>query len=779
MAISSFFPFGIGGLIGVIFILVMGDVEASSKGNDVGLGHWLGVEEPVDLPNTWMCFRGRFEWDGVSTPSAARIACDSKYWLWVNGELVVFEGGLKRGPNPMDTYVDAVRLSDVLRPGMNTIAVLVWYWGKHGFSHNDSGQAGLFFELPEVSLNWQARLHPAFGDTEAPHPNFRLPESNVHFDARRDLVGWFEAEFDDSSWRPATVLGVEGSAPWGKLHPRPIPMWKDSGLRKYASVTLPDAATGGQVVAQLPYNAQVSAFMRVRASAGLRIDVRTDAYDNFPNGPSVRGEYITRDGEQQFEFPNWFSGHAVHYDFPAGVEVLDLKYRETGYDADFSGSFECDDEGLNELWRRARRTLYITMRDTYMDCPDRERAQWWGDVVNELGEAFYALDAERGPLLARKGIEELVAWRKPDGSLYSPIPAGRPPSFGSGPVGKLVRDGTWDRELPLQMLASVGWYGFWTYYWYSGDADTVIAAYPAVRDYLALWEREASGLVRHRAGDWDWPDWGRNADMPVLENAWYALALKGAKALAELAGKNDDAILFQDRLDALSASFDRFFWHGDAYRSDNLTGDPDDRANAMAVVAGLVPAERFPALLDVFAHSRYASPYMEKYVLEALFLMGQPEAALQRMKQRYERMLADPITTLWENFGGGEDRYGSGTYNHAWSGGPLTLMSQYVAGVSPLAPQWESVLVAPQPGGLDRVSCVVPTRRGEIEVKWARDDAGLMVEIILPAGIMGEFEPPLEWGTEGTRIWLNRQEVDLKEGRLSLAPGTNRIRLSP
>ena len=31
------------------------------------------------------------------------------------------------------------------------------------------------------------------------------------------------------------------------------------------------------------------------------------------------------------------------------------------------------------------------MRDNYMDCPDRERAQWWGDEVNELGEAFYAL----------------------------------------------------------------------------------------------------------------------------------------------------------------------------------------------------------------------------------------------------------------------------------------------------------------------------------------------------------------------------------------------------
>ena len=26
----------------------------------------------------------------------AKIACDSKYWMWINGELAVFEGQLKR-----------------------------------------------------------------------------------------------------------------------------------------------------------------------------------------------------------------------------------------------------------------------------------------------------------------------------------------------------------------------------------------------------------------------------------------------------------------------------------------------------------------------------------------------------------------------------------------------------------------------------------------------------------------------------------------------------------
>ena len=85
------------------------------------------------------------------------------------------------------------------------------------------------------------------------------------------------------------------------------------------------------------------------------------------------------------------NGHEMQYILPEGVKVLDVKFRETGYDTEFTGSFSCNDPFMNELWKRSARTLYITMRDSYMDCPDRERAQWWGDEVNELGEAFYAL----------------------------------------------------------------------------------------------------------------------------------------------------------------------------------------------------------------------------------------------------------------------------------------------------------------------------------------------------------------------------------------------------
>ena len=71
---------------------------------------------------------------------------------------------------------------------------------------------------------------------------------------------------------------------------------------------------------------------------------------------------------------------------------------------------------------------------------------------------------------------------------------------------------------------------------------------------------------------------------------------------------------------------------------------------------------------------------MEKYVLEALYMMGFEQDALNRMKagDRYWNQVNDATcTTLWEFWTKG----GWGSYNHAWAGGPLTLLSQYGAGV--------------------------------------------------------------------------------------------------
>jgi len=726
---------------------------------------WIGIEGE-NAPNTWLCYRTTVDLPEAPATATARIACDSRYWLWVNGEIVVREGQLKRGPTPQDTYFDTVDLSGRMRPGENTVAVLVWFWGRHGFAHNNSGKSGLVFEAdlggtPLLSdASWKVIKHPAFEGTGDPHPNYRLAEANIRFDARRDPGHWQAPGYDDSAWAAADTFGVPPVAPWNQLEPRPVLQWADSGLLDYEAVREEPAEGGRVVIGALPYNRHVTPYLEVRAPEGECIDIRMDNYRGGGT-ENVRAEYVTRAGRQAHETPGWMNGHEVHYTVPDGVEVLRLAYRATGYNADMTGAFRCDDDALNQLWEESRRTLYVTMRDNFMDCPDRERAQWWGDAVNEIGETFYVFDAERGPMLARKAILELARWQKPDKALYSPVPSGLP-------TPGVKHDGSYYSELPRQMLASVGWYGFWLYYVYTGDAQTIERVYPHVRDYLSLYQLGDDGLCIHRKGDWDWTDWGRNKDVPVIENAFLYLALKGAVAMAELTGHEDDVAGYEAVMESIEANFNPTFWQGDRYRSPGYKGETDDRAQGLAVVAGLADPSYYPAIRQVLSEEHHASPYLEKYVLESLYLMGAPEDAVARMKRRYASMLADPWSTLWENFGN-ENEPGSGTYNHAWSGGPLTLLGQYGAGISPASPGFGTFTVAPQMGPLREIDTIVPTQNGDIELKLRRADDKLTLDLVVPPGSTAAVDLARGFGpVQGLKINGNAAPAEalaeLKEG---------------
>ncbi len=694
------------------------------------------ITPPMDLfqtespPNSWWLFRKSFEIKNIPGSASTRIATDTHYWLWVNNILVIRQGGLKRGPTPFDTYYDAVDLAPYLVKGKNTIAIQVWHLGRDGFSHHDSGKAGLLFDLQTPGLtvvsdgSWKVKKNTAFYQTNDPNPNYRLAESNIGYDARNDPTGWANVEFDTSTWQDVKVAGPPPAAPWNNLVQRPIPFWDDSELGEYKAVEIEQNNDGSQTVtAQLPYNIQFYPYIQVKSQAGLKIRMQTDTYENG-GANSLRAEYITREGEQEFESLGWLNGDKVLYTLPKGVELISVKYRQTGYASVQTGSFLADDLFLNQLYQKSFRSLSVNMRDTFMDCPNRERAQWWGDVMVELQQAGYALDAD-SLLLARKGILELAAWQKTDGVLFSPIPSGN-----------------WDKELPVQMLQAV--YGTKQYYLLTGDIDTVQTVYPAIKGYMDLWQMGANGLVIHRDGGWNWVDWGEKIDQPVLENAWYYLALQSQLDLAEASGKTQDIPGIEQKMGRLHQSFNTQFWNGSGYRSAEYTGTNDDRVQAMAVITGLASKEKYPHILKIFQQELHASPMMENFVSEAMMQMGYDQAALERMKTRYKDQVESEHTTLWEGWELAPDK----TFNHAWGAGSLYLLPGYVAGIRPTEPGFRVFEVVPHMGNLGRVGATVPTPRGLIEVHIRKSTSEYNLQVNVPKGSQG---------------WIGILESDLKK----------------
>ena len=690
---------------------------------------WQSADGPAD---TWMCFRKTFSLTAAPTTAIAYISADSKYWLYVNDSLVVREGNLKRGPDSTGGYYDSLNLAPYLASGSNTVAALVDYWGVQGFSHRSSGRGGFIFQMNAGGTNvvsdatWKARVHPAFSAC-ATQPNYRISERSVRFSAAADIPAWYMKSFSDASWPSAVAKGRPPATPWGALTKRPIPLWKDYGVSNYVNNAALALPRNGAVTlkAALPYNMQVNARFTVSSTtAGLVVSVNSSTNAE----QSLIAQYLTAGtgADETFEVPIWLNGDTIRYTIPANVTVKAVSYRRTGYNSAVIGTFLCNDAYYNTLWRKCVNTLEVCMRDNYFDCPDRERALWWGDVVLEIGQTFYVLD-RNADFLSAKSIRELMNWQRADKTIFAPVPAGN-----------------WANELPVQMLASVGHEGFWNYFRYSGDSALIREIYPLVRDYLSVWSLGGNGLVVHRAGGWDWTDWGTNIDVNVLDNCWYYLALKAAIPMAAMSGYAGDTAGYRTRMNSITSNFVPSYWNtgGQYFMSSSVT-IPDDRANAMAVIAGLAQPQHYAGISTVLTQRTFASPWMEKWVEEAFILMKNETASLARMRTRYQTMVNSWSSTLWENFPA------SGTPNHSWAGGPLTLLSQYVAGVAPETAGFSTYHVLPLLGSLTAVSATVPSVKGLISVSDSLTASQFVMNLTSPSGTLALVGIPKK------RAWLS------------------------
>ena len=574
-----------------------------------------------------------------------------------------------------------------------------------------------------------------------------------------------------------------------------LPPLKDYGLKDYVytSKDLPLSKDAPwTLICRLPYNAQFKMWIRLRSDDAGKV-VKFDSTNPLTYCRQKEQSYTTVKGEQEYEMPEWISGEGAKYTIPAGVTVLGVKYHETGYNTEFVGSFKCNDEDYNTLWRKATRTCYLCMRDHFMDCPDRERSEWLGDAVLQMEECFYAFD-----LSSHKIIRRFIRTRQING-------------------------------LPGQNLIAHGEYGDWMYYLYTGDLDTLKFIYSSTKGYLDRYAIGDNGLPVKRNDGWDWYDWGKGyQDNAVIQVGEYYGAIKALKKMAVAAGKTDDLPEIEAKIASVAKNFDKAFWKEDGYRSGKQL---DERANAMAVCSGLADRSKWPVLAKLLDTGRPAGPdkkveikidkaqygvpgdparqldlrgklqemvdrgeysfemnneiagrdpaygtvksleleyrlngkkissilgekekctlskegvggqcgpYFERWTLEALCIMGREDLALMRMYNRYELQIDANITTLYEYVvRAHEDKAGIHsinytTLNHGWNV-PNSILSKFIAGVAPETPGWGTYHVLPQEAFLRNVAVSITTVKGHVGVEIQKDKSSYRIQVESPA----------------------------------------------
>ena len=210
-------------IFGLVFLSLSGLPAAGAAAAWKAQWIWL---PGVTGQNTWACLRKQVTLDAKPATAVARIAAENKYWLYVNGTLVVQDGGLDARPDFNNTYFDQIDLAPYLRAGRNTLAARVWYkGGLRSYSQITMGKGGFLFEAaltgaaPAEILSdqsWKITQDVAFRPTtqQKQLSDYKWLSFPIEYDATQEIGPWQDTSFvETGSWTAAGEAGIPPVAP--------------------------------------------------------------------------------------------------------------------------------------------------------------------------------------------------------------------------------------------------------------------------------------------------------------------------------------------------------------------------------------------------------------------------------------------------------------------------------------------------------------------------------------------------------------------------------------
>lgn len=444
--------------------------------------------------------------------------------------------------------------------------------------------------------------------------------------------------------------------------------------------------------------------------------------------------YITRSGTQNWEL---FSPRAFRYlevvirKAAHIVKLNDIKVREVLYPVNNIGKFECSDKLLNEIWNMGEYTTHLCMEDAYIDCPWRERAQWWGDARVEYLTNKVCFGDDK--LMAR-GLRQIGASQLEDGHIYPIYPT---------PFNWIISD------YSLIWVISI-----WDYYHHSGDEKLLRELFPRIKRLINYFEdrMDKTGLTISStpAPLIDWADIDKRGAVTTVNAFFYKALIDGAK-IASLCREEEVASRYLSLSCKLREVFNELLYdemrgcYVDCLVEGRKSEKSSIHSNCLPLLFGMVPEKSKESvggfiktkLSNVFEkpdepgwRGQVISPYFMFYALGSLYAAEEDLAALDEIRKHWKWMLEREATTCWENF------TIEGSLCHAWASAPTYYLSTEVLGIKfPQAGNPDKVLIEPHPGDLRWAKGIVPHSDGKIGVEWHIDESGcinLTVRLLSP-----------------------------------------------
>lgn len=372
----------------------------------------------------------------------------------------------------------------------------------------------------------------------------------------------------------------------------------------------------------------------------------------------------------------------------AVFEYIDLQYR---------GSFTCDNDTLNKIWKVGAYTVHLNIQEYIWDGIKRDRLVWIGDMHPEIS----TISAVFGNIETVRRSLDLIRESTPEGQWMNGFP--------SYTMWWIVIQRDW--------------------YMYTGDKEYLLAQ----KKYLmAAAERIAGSINENGASNLEPPfvDWSSNGK-PEAYVGFQAMLILSLDAAAEIFGVFGETELREKCLEAKNRAKD--YLPGGAARNKQMA--------ALAALAGLISHTDAAAYIEKDgAHG--LSSFLGFYTLQALAEAGKMDSALELIQAYWGKMIEFGATTFWEDFDiewtknavpidmlvpeGKDDIHGDfgrfcyekfrHSLCHGWASGPTAFLSKHVLGITAIEPGFRTVRIRPDLGGLKWAKGTYPTPYGDISV---------------------------------------------------------------
>ncbi|HEY4245627.1 MAG TPA: alpha-L-rhamnosidase C-terminal domain-containing protein [Lacunisphaera sp.] len=765
--------------------------------NDRWPANW--IVHPNAPKNEYGVYLFRKHLDLLQLPDhfVVHVTGDARYRLFVNGHSVSF------GPQRSDTTLwryDTVDLRPWLKVGDNVLGAEVQSYGEDepyaimtlrtGFLLQGDTLAEEKVDTNETWKVFRDESHRPLPLDRARLKTFIVVGPGDRLNGPRHPWGWTNADFDDSAWPTARVLGHGQPEGWGTdvswwLAPRSIPAMEETPLRlgrvRRASGVQPaaDFLAGNAPFSVPPHTKatvlldqgfETSAFPQLTVSGGnggrvmlTYAEALVDQAGHKGNRDEIENreilgltdEFHPDGGLHRLFAPLDFRTYRyLQLDVQTGDEPLvveDLYGMFTGYPFKENASFASDDPELSRIWTVGWRTARLCAFETYVDCPYYEQLQYIGDTRIQSLISLYVSGDDR---LMRNAIELFDRSRIPEGLTQSRYPSISP---------------------QLINTFSLFWIDMIHDYWmYRGDDGFIQARLVGMNDVLGWFERKIdpqTGLLGPLpywtfvdwTKEWSWseargiggtPDGAKEGGSAIV-SLQFAGTLRRAAEISRAFGKAERATHYDRLAASLCAAVKQRCWDEDR----RLFADTPEKkefsqhVNVFAVLAGAVEGDAARELIGRVAHDSsliQCSTYFRFYLLRA---MKQAELGDEYLSMLgpWREMLSRGLTTFAEQ----PDPTRSDC--HAWSASPVYDLLATVCGIESASPGFATVRIEPHLGKLKHAEGKVMHPKGEILVSLARRGDGLQAKVTLPSGVTGSFI----WKGTSTPLKAGEQTLQL------------------